>query len=94
VKRLKDAGLTLQASRKRAEGTLARKTFVLTGSLSSYTREQARHIIESLGGRVASSVGKTVDFVLAGEEAGSKLQKARQLGIPVISEEQFRRMIS
>lgn len=65
------------------------KTFVLTGTLPTYTRQQASEIIESLGGKTASSVSKKTDYVLAGEDAGSKLKKANDLGIKVISEEEF-----
>lgn len=74
---------------KRFEG----KTFVLTGTLPTYTRAQASEIIESFGGKTASSVSKKTDYVLAGEEAGSKLVKAQNLGVEIISEEQFKEMI-
>ena len=68
------------------------KTFVLTGTLPSFTRAQATEIIESLGGKVSGSVSRKTDFVLAGDEAGSKLEKAQQLGIRIIDEDEFRRM--
>ena len=70
------------------------KTFVLTGSLENYTREEAGKIIESFGGKTSSSVSKKTDYVLAGEEAGSKLTKAQQLGVTVITEEDFNKLIS
>ena len=68
-------------------------TFVLTGSLSKFTREEASNIIESHGGKVSSSVSKKTSYVLAGEEAGSKLVKAQSLGINILSEADFENMI-
>ncbi len=93
VKRLSDAGVTLRASRKKTGGTLAGKTFALTGTLPTYGREEAKRLIEQHGGKVASGISKTVDIVLAGNDAGSKLQKARQLGVTIISEEDFTKMV-
>ena len=69
------------------------KTFVLTGSLSKYTRQEASNIIERFGGKTSSSVSKRTDYLLAGEDAGSKLTKASQLGITIINEEEFENMI-
>ena len=69
------------------------KTFVLTGSLENYTREEASNIIESFGGKTSSSVSKKTDYVLAGEEAGSKLTKAESLGVKIITEQEFKEMI-
>ena len=69
------------------------KTFVLTGTLTQFTRAEASKIIEEFGGKTASSVSKKTSFVLAGEAAGSKLDKANALGIEIISEEQFKEMI-
>ena len=68
-------------------------TFVLTGELNSYKRDEAAAIIESFGGKTSSSVSKKTTMVLAGENAGSKLKKATELGIKVISEEDFEEMI-
>ena len=68
-------------------------TFVLTGTLSTYTRSEAAAIIENFGGKSSSSVSKKTNFVLAGDDAGSKLRKANELGIRVISEDEFSDMI-
>jgi DNA ligase (NAD+) len=70
----------------------AGKTFVLTGTLPTLTREEAKAKIEALGGKVTGSVSKKTDFVLAGEEAGSKLDKARQFGIRILNEAEFLKM--
>jgi DNA ligase (NAD+) len=69
------------------------KTFVLTGTLPTLTRAQASAAIEKLGGKVSGSVSKKTDYVLAGEDAGSKLTKAQQLGVTIITEEEFQEMI-
>lgn len=94
VERLRCAGVNFKykdnaSSDNRFEG----KTFVLTGTLESYKREDAKEIIESFGGKVSGSVSKKTDFVLAGSEAGSKLDKANALGVKVIDETQFNEMI-
>ena len=69
------------------------KTFVLTGKLEQFTRDDASLIIESKGGRVSSSVSKKTDYVVAGSDAGSKLTKAESLGVKVLSEDKFKEMI-
>ena len=94
LKKLKQAGVNMncleeESTDKRFDG----KTFVLTGSLEKYTRKEAEDIIERLGGKTSGSVSKKTDYVLAGEEAGSKLTKAQILGIQIISEEEFSQMI-
>ena len=93
IGKLKEAGVTLAASKSQKKGKLTGLTFVLTGTLPTYTRDDAKRIIEDHGGTVASGISKNVQFVLAGEAAGSKLAKAEKLGIPVISEEKFISMI-
>ncbi len=74
-------------------GTLAGKTLVLTGTLPSLTRDEARQLIEVAGGKVAGSVSRKTHFVVAGDDAGSKLEKARELGVPIIDEEQLRTIV-
>jgi DNA ligase (NAD+) len=87
VERLRMAGLTFEhALRKKTGGALAGKTFVITGTLPNLAREEAKARIESAGGKVSGSVSKKTDYVLAGADPGSKLDKANQLGIPVIGE--------
>ena len=95
VDRLRQAGLPMEAKtvRRAAEAGLAGKTFVLTGTLASLTRDDARGRIEAAGGKVTSSVSKNTDYVVVGDEPGSKLQKARGLGIPLLSEEEFLRLL-
>jgi DNA ligase (NAD+) len=95
VNKLRKAGLKFESEggKKKGPGRLEGKTFVLTGTLENYKREEAAEIIESLGGKVSSSVSKKTDFVLAGEEAGSKLSKARDLGVKVIDEKEFKKMV-
>ena len=82
-----------RATKSSTDERFAGKQFVLTGTLPSMTRDDARSLIESLGGRVMSSVSKKTDFVLAGAEPGSKLDKANQLGVPVINEAEFKKML-
>jgi len=72
---------------------LAGKTFVLTGTLARHTRDEAKKMIEDAGGRVSGSVSKKTDYVVAGEDAGSKLDKARELGIPVIGEAEMEKIL-
>lgn len=92
---LKDLGLKMKPSEQKISGGVFEgKTFVLTGTLPTMTRSEASKIIEQNGGKTSSSVSKKTSYVLAGEEAGSKLTKAQKLGIEVISEEQFLSMIN
>ncbi len=96
IARLREAGVAMTAPKraKRAAGSLAGKTFVLTGTLSGLTREQAAQLIAEAGGKVVSSVSKKTSYVVAGDEPGSKYVKARQLGIPILDEDGFRAALS
>ena len=94
INRLKKSGVNMKAIEdENADNRFEGKTFVLTGSLEKYTRQEASDIIEKFGGKVSGSVSKKTSYVLAGEEAGSKLTKAQKLEIAIISEEQFEEMI-
>lgn len=94
INKLKQANVNMKAEiQKNENGKFAGKTFVLTGSLEHYSREEASEIIEKMGGKTSSSVSKKTDYVLAGEDAGSKLKKAQELGITIISEEEFITML-
>jgi DNA ligase (NAD+) len=86
VDELRDGGLTFRGKKKERGIQLAGKTFVLTGTLAHYTRDEARKLIEDAGGRVSGSVSKKTDYVVAGADAGSKLDKARELKVNVIGE--------
>lgn len=93
IEKLKQSGLNLKTLIEVTDNRFKGLTFVLTGTLPTYSRNEAAEIIESFGGKTSSSVSKKTDFVLAGEEAGSKLKKANDLGIKVISEAEFNNMI-
>jgi DNA ligase (NAD+) len=86
---LRKAGLTLTGQKKEKGTKLAGKTFVLTGTLERHTRDEAKKMIEDAGGRVSGSVSKKTDYVVAGSDAGSKLDKARELGVSVIEEREL-----
>ncbi|MFZ5352521.1 MAG: NAD-dependent DNA ligase LigA [Bacillota bacterium] len=93
VEKLKECGINTKGTKREVidNDYFKGKTFVLTGALSGYTREQAKDIIEGFGGKVSGSVSKKTDYVLAGEDAGSKLIKANELGVEVINEETFKK---
>jgi DNA ligase (NAD+) len=87
------AKVTLRQPKTRRSSKLAGKTIVVTGSLENFTRQQIEQAIRQAGAKTSSSVSKKTDFVLAGENPGSKLDKARELGIEVINEKQFLSML-
>ena len=95
VGQLRAAGVTWEegAAQPAATSALAGKTFVLTGTLPQLSREQAKEMIEAQGGKVAGSVSKKTDYVVAGAEAGSKLLKAQELGITILDEDGLQRVL-
>jgi DNA ligase (NAD+) len=93
VSDLRKAGLTFTGQKKKKGTKLAGKTFVLTGTLARHTRDEAKKMIEEAGGRVSGSVSKKTDYVVAGSDAGSKLDKARELGVNVIGEDELEELV-
>jgi DNA ligase (NAD+) len=93
LSRLRGAGVNMTSRAEKADSRFAGQTFVLTGALARYTRDEAGALIQKHGGTVSSSVSKKTAWVLAGEDAGSKLTKAQSLGVPVISEEDFEKLL-
>ena len=93
IARLRELGVNFKGEQTVKSDLLAGKTIVLTGTLTLFTRKQATEIIERLGGRASGSVSKKTTYVVAGENAGSKLKKANDLGIPVLTEQEFRDLI-
>jgi DNA ligase (NAD+) len=93
VERLRQAGLTFTAEKKRKSSQLEGLTFVLTGTMADLTREEAKARIEAAGGRVSGSVSKKTSYVVAGEDAGTKLDKARDLKVPVIEQAKLLEML-
>ncbi len=94
IARLKDAGINMACKDNLLDGRFVGMTFVLTGALERFTREEAAEMIEKRGGKSSGSVSKKTTYVVAGENAGSKLRKAQELGIPVLSEEEFLGLLS
>ena len=99
IERLRSAGLNFgqeeeKGRKEKRTQILAGKQFVLTGTLREFTRTQAKEIISKLGGRVTGSVSKKTDYVVAGEDPGSKYQKAQKIGVPIINEEEFKKIIA
>jgi DNA ligase (NAD+) len=93
VEELRAAGLNMRGKKKERGTKLVGKTFVLTGTLVHYSRDQAKKLIEDAGGKVTGSVSKKTDYVVAGTEAGSKLDKAKELGVRVINEDEMKGLI-
>jgi len=94
VERLHEAGLTLKGQKRERGTKLADKTFVLTGTLAKYSRDEAKKMIEDAGGKVTGSVSKKTDYVVAGADAGSKLDKAKELGVAVINEKELEQLLT
>jgi DNA ligase (NAD+) len=92
IDRLKAAGLQMRGEKKQRGTALAGKTFVLTGTLARRTREEAKAMIEAAGGKVSGSVSKKTDYVVAGADPGSKIDKAREFGVEVIGEADLEEM--
>lgn len=93
IERLREAGVSFESTEELVDSRFAGMTFVLTGTLADYTRDEAAAIIEKFGGKVSGSVSKKTSFVLAGENAGSKLTKAQELGIAIIDQQRFEEMV-
>jgi DNA ligase (NAD+) len=93
IRRLEAAGLQFKGTKKVRGTALVGQSFVLTGTLPTYSRDDAKKMIEDAGGKVSGSVSKKTNFVVAGDDAGSKLDKARQLGVAVIDENGLKRML-
>ena len=93
IGRLKEAGVSMEAARQSAGKQFRGMTFVLTGALEKFTRDEAAALIEARGGKASGSVSKKTTYVVAGENAGSKLRKANELGIPVLTEDEFAAML-
>jgi DNA ligase (NAD+) len=93
IERLKSAGVSFDAQRGVEERSLEGKTFVFTGGLQGFTREEAKRVVEGKGGTVSSSVSTKTDFLIAGETPGSKLKKAEELKISILSEDAFKKLI-
>ena len=94
IKRLKDAGVSMESAQRAVGDQFKGMTFVLTGALELFTREEATVLIEARGGKASGSVSKKTTYVVAGENAGSKLRKAAELNIPVLSEQEFAAMLA
>jgi DNA ligase (NAD+) len=96
INRLKAAGVKTESDggSEALDPRFVGKTFVLTGKLENYTRDEAAKLIEDRGGRVSSSVSKKTDYVVAGDDAGSKLAKAESLGVEVLDESAFSKMLA
>jgi DNA ligase (NAD+) len=94
IEKLRNAGVNFESKRQITDTRFAGMTFVLTGALSKFTRDEATEKIELYGGKASGSVSKKTTYVVVGENAGSKERKARELGIPILSEDDFLAMIN
>ncbi len=94
IEKLLARGVAPTEAARRAGGPFSGKTFVFTGTLPTLGRKEAQEMVERLGGRAAGSVSKKTDYVVAGDEAGSKLDKARELGLAVLSEGEFLELLA
>ena len=94
ISRLREAGVNFESTITQEDNRFEGMTFVLTGALSLFTRDEATEKIEACGGKASGSVSKKTTYVVAGENAGSKLKKANELGIPVLSEQDFLNMLA
>ena len=94
IRRLREKGVNMQYTSSVESDVLKGRTIVVTGTLPTLSRDEAEKLIRDNGGKASSSVSKKTSYVLAGEKAGSKLDKANSLGIPVITEEEFLKMIN
>jgi len=93
IERLKKAGVKVLEPKTKEKGKLAGKTFLFTGALKEFGRDEARNLVESLGAATTSSVSKKVNFVVVGEDPGSKFDKAKELGIKILTEEEFKKLV-
>ena len=93
IEKILSSGLKIEKTEMIRREKFQNKTFIFTGTLSKYTRGEAKRIVEKEGGKVVSAVSKKTDFVVAGEDVGSKFEKAKRLGVAIISEDEFIRMI-
>jgi len=93
IEKICDSGVEYPRTRVRKEGKLEGKTFVFTGALEKFTRDEAKRMVENEGGKTVSSVSGKTSYVVAGEDAGSKLEKAKRLKVNVITEDEFIKLI-
>ena len=93
IDRLMKAGVKVIEPQVKEKKKLVGQTFVFTGALKTLAREEARNLVESVGGITASSVSKKVDFVVAGDDPGSKFDRAKELGIKILTEDEFKKMV-
>jgi DNA ligase (NAD+) len=93
IEKLHKGGVNIKKQEKVAGGPLEGKIFVFTGAMEHFTRDEAKKLVERLGGRASSSVSKQTDYVVAGADAGSKLDKAKKLGVEILTEGEFKELI-